>query len=243
MLNYAIDPALLTARIPRGTVLDLHDDRGWVSVVGFIFLDTRVMGVPVPGHRDFEELNLRFYVRRDVPDPARGVEFRRGVAFVKELVPRWAIATIARLVYHEPYEAVSMRHTILRADGVPNRAINAEAALSVGDSVSYEFQLRKEWGEVRGTVASEAGPSVPGSHAHFITEHYWGYTACPDAATAEYEVVHPEWAVHEVKDAALTGDLEALYGPELGRALSRPPDSAFIAVGSEIAVHRGSRVA
>lgn len=239
MLNYAVDPALLRARIPHGTVLDLHDDRCWVSVVGFLFLDTRVMGVPVPGHRDFEELNLRFYVRRDVPDPARGVEFRRGVAFVKELVPRWAIATIARLVYNEPYEAVSMRHTILRADGVPDD----EAALSVGDSVSYGFQIGKGWGEVRGTVASEAGPPVPGSHAHFITEHYWGYTACPDAATAEYEVVHPEWTVHQVKDAALTGDLEALYGPDLGRSLSRPPDSALIAVGSEIAVHRGSRFA
>jgi uncharacterized protein YqjF (DUF2071 family) len=76
MLNYEIDAAVLRPFVPAGTELDAWGGRTFVSVVGFRFLGTRVRGVPVPGHRDFEELNLRFYVRRVADDgPRRGVVF------------------------------------------------------------------------------------------------------------------------------------------------------------------------
>lgn len=107
MLNWRVPPSLLHAYVPSGTELDEWQGHAFVSIVGFLFLNTRVLGVPIPWHRNFEELNLRFYVRRTV-----GGEARRAVTFIKELVPRRAIATVARLAYNEPYEAVPMRHRI-----------------------------------------------------------------------------------------------------------------------------------
>ena len=64
MLNYIVDPALIKRLIPAGTEIDYENGETFVSVVGFLFLDTRLLGVPIPLHRDFEEVNLRFYVRR-----------------------------------------------------------------------------------------------------------------------------------------------------------------------------------
>src|SRR5688572_22928209 len=95
---------MLAALVPHGTALDLWRGRCLVSVVGFRFLDTRVLGVPVPGHRDFDEVNLRFYVRRAHDDGA----LRRGVTFVREIVPRRAIALVARATYNEPYCTLPM---------------------------------------------------------------------------------------------------------------------------------------
>src|SRR6478735_9893003 len=97
MANYEIDPSMLADRVPRGTELDLHEGRCFVSLVGFMFLETRVMGFPVPFHTNFEEVNLRFYVKRKTED-----EVRRGVVFIKEIVPRYAISTVARVMYGEP---------------------------------------------------------------------------------------------------------------------------------------------
>ena len=112
MLNYEIDPAVLATRIPAGCELDFWCGRAFVSVVGFQFLDTRVLGVPIPFHRHFEEVNLRFYVRRVV----EGV-WRRGVVFIEEFVPRWAIAFVARRLYGENYRALPMRHSVGSAIG------------------------------------------------------------------------------------------------------------------------------
>jgi len=241
MLNYAVDPELLAARVPAGTVLDTSEGSHWVSVVGFLFLDTRLKGVPVPFHTDFEELNLRFYVRREVPDETRGQPVRRGVVFVRELVPKPAIALVARLAYNEAYSAVPMNHAIERPGGPRDRL----DPLQPGDTVRYGFRLRgsePEWGEVSATVDGPSASLEPGSHAEFIAKHYWGYARQRDGGTVEYEVTHPPWEAHPVGAHALSGDLETLYGSELGAALSRPADSAFVAVGSEISVGVGRRL-
>src|SRR4030095_3417706 len=106
LANYEVYPEVLHALVPAGTTLDLHEGRCFVSLVGFMFLNTRVLGVPVPFHVNFEEVNLRLYVKRETAD-----ETRRGVCFVKEIVPRRAIAYIARTFYGEPYEAWAMRNS------------------------------------------------------------------------------------------------------------------------------------
>src|SRR5687767_14420287 len=98
MANFRIEPAVLEPFVPRGTRLDMFHGEAYVSLVGFLFRDTRVLGFSFPRHRDFEELNLRFYVVRDVEG-----ESRRGVVFIKELAPRWAVCTIARALYNENY--------------------------------------------------------------------------------------------------------------------------------------------
>ena len=97
MLNFAVDPKILEPLVPSETELDFHEGQTFLSVVGFLFLDTRVIGMPIPLHRDFEEVNLRFYVRRKSAD-----QWRRGVVFVRELVPRAAIAIVARLFMASP---------------------------------------------------------------------------------------------------------------------------------------------
>lgn len=225
MLNYEVDPALLASRVPRGTELDLWNGKTYVSVVGFMFLDTRVRGIAIPFHRNFEELNLRFYVRRT---DARGT--LRGVTFVKELVPRWAIATVARVRYNENYRSVPMRHRF------------EPEALAQGSRVTYEFKHGGRWNALSVRASGPAALAAPGSHEEFITEHYWGYAAQTDGGTVEYQVEHPRWQCFPVDDARFDCDVAALYGPEFAETLARPPVSALLADGSEVIVRQGVRL-
>jgi uncharacterized protein YqjF (DUF2071 family) len=65
MLNYEVDAGLLVPFVPAGTELDDWKDKIFVSLVGFLFLNTKLLGfLPIPMHSNFEEVNLRFYVRR-----------------------------------------------------------------------------------------------------------------------------------------------------------------------------------
>jgi len=219
MLNFALDPGVLAPRVPRGVELDLFRGTCYVSVVGFMFLDTRVMGVPIPFHRNFEELNLRFYVKRET-----GGELRRGVVFIKELVPRFMIAHVARLAYNEPYEAVPMRHTVLPEAGQYRYA--------------WDYAARPCF--VEGTRTAPLEFAAPDSEAAFITEHYWGYTRLRNGATAEYQVEHPTWRTAPLATHRLQADIELLYGPEFGAALRVPPRSALVADGSAIVVRKGA---
>ncbi len=223
MRNVAVDPALLAPLVPRGTTLDLWRGEAIVSLVGFRFVDTRVLGVAVPFHRDFEEVNLRFYVRAE-----RFGESRRGVVFIRELVPRAAIAWAARLGYNEPYRALPMRHRIV-ADG-PTR------------DVRYGWKERGGWTQLRASTEGPPRPLDAGSEAEFITEHYWGYCRQRDGSTLEYQVAHPRWDVWNATACDVDGDLTATYGPALADALRQPPRSAFVAVGSAITVHRPTRL-
>ena len=87
MAQYAVEPATLTPWLPCGLDLDMYQDRCLVSLVGFLFERVRVKGLAIPFHTRFEEVNLRFYVARTESDGTR----KRGVVFIRELVPRAAI--------------------------------------------------------------------------------------------------------------------------------------------------------
>ncbi|HEU0299828.1 MAG TPA: DUF2071 domain-containing protein [Longimicrobium sp.] len=224
MLNYEVDAALLRPLVPAGTELDAWGGVTYASVVGFLFLDTRVLGVPIPFHRDFEELNLRFYVRRRGPEG-----WRRGVVFVKEIVPRLAIAAVARTVYNENYVAMPMRHRV-------------DVSVDAGGTVEYGWRFRGRWCGLRAAVRGPAGPLRAGSEEEFITEHYWGYARQRDGGTVEYQVEHPRWNVWRAESAALECDLARLYGPGFAECLSAPPRSALVADGSPIVVRAGRRL-
>jgi uncharacterized protein len=228
MLNWRVPPALLQPLVPRGTTLDAWQGATYVSVVGFLFRDTRVLGIPVPFHRDFEEVNLRFYVRREV-----GGEMRRAVTFVREIVPRRAIAAVARLAYNEPYVALPMRHRLTNVAG-------SDAAPRL---VEYAWRQPAGWSRLTVEPTGTAAPIAGGSEAEFITEHYWGYTRQRDGGTVEYQVTHPRWRVWAVARATLAADVAPLYGPAFADVLAGPPDSAFLADGSAIAVYRPRRLA
>ena len=48
LANYAVDPALLQPMVPHKTELDLWNDTCYVSLVGFMFVNTRLLGIKVP---------------------------------------------------------------------------------------------------------------------------------------------------------------------------------------------------
>ena len=225
VLNYEVDPGALMGYVPAGTELDDWEGKHYVSVVGLVFVDTRVHGVAVPFHRDFEEINLRFYVRRQV-----GSEVRRGVVFVKEVVPKRAIAVVARVAYNENYVAMPVGHWA-RCDGE-------------GGGCEVGYRWGKAAGECSLSVRVEGEPEelVDGSEEEFITEHYWGYAAQRDGGTLEYEVEHPRWRVWRAREATLDCDAGRLYGGEFADALGGEPASAFLAEGSAVVVRRGVRV-
>jgi uncharacterized protein YqjF (DUF2071 family) len=223
MLNYPIEPALLEPLAPRRLELDEFGSIAYVSVVGFLFLQTRVAGIPFPFHRDFEEVNLRFYVRHRVSEG-----WRRGVVFVREIVPRRAIAKLARLLYGEPYSAFPMTHAIEQGAGKLR--------------CHYEWRRdgRREF--IAAVATGEPQPIEPGSFAEFITEHFWGYTARAGRCR-QYQVEHPSWRVWHATDAQFEADIAGLYGADFVATLSSPPVSAFIAEGSAVSVRRGSPLA
>ena len=217
--NYEVDPAVLTGRVPRGTELDLQDGKCFVSLVGFMFLETRVLGIPIPFHINFEEVNLRFYTKRET-----GTETRRAVCFVKEIVPRWAIATVARVIYGEPYECWQMNHE------------------STESSVRYSWS--KGGVENRLAVEIDKNLGVPdaGSHGEFIIEHYWGYTSRSGGRVDEYKVEHPKWELFSVKNETIDVDFGKTFGEEFAFLSGEKPYSVLLAKGSEIAVYQGERI-
>lgn len=225
MLNYEIDPGLVQSRLPAGTEIDYWNGRTFVSLVGFRFLQTRVLGVPVPFHVNFDEVNLRFYVRHKYEG-----EWRRGVVFIKEIVPRTAIALVARGVYNEQYVALPMRSSIdLPEESRPS------------GSVTYGWKWNGAWNEVSAKISGQPCPIEEGSEAEFITEHYWGYASQRNGSTLEYGVEHPRWNAWRADDSSVSGEVATFYGPEFSSVLQRSPSSAFVADGSAILVRQAGR--
>lgn len=224
MINYEIEPAALISYVPRGTELDTWNGKTFVSMVGFMFLETRVMRLRIPFHSSFEEVNLRFYVKRKTD-----AGWRRGVVFIKEIVPRRAIAAVARLIYNENYVAMSMRHLIEIGQSNSNRS----------GVVEYGWLHAGRWNHLRVRTIGEAEPLAAGSEEEFITEHYWGYAAQPSGGAVEYQVEHPPWLVWQVAEPSLDCDAESIYGKRFADALKSKPSSAFLALGSDVIVRRG----
>jgi uncharacterized protein len=224
MLNYEVDSALLRSYIPAGTVLDSFQGRTYVSLVGFQFRRTKLFGIlPVPFHTDFDEVNLRFYVRRKEEQ-----EERRGVVFIAEIVPKRAIAQLARFAYGENYVSLPMDHAISEA--------------GTTKALEYRWRLKGAWCNLHARSTIAPGPAEERSLEQFITEHYWGYSKRRDGDTLEYEVEHVPWKVWVSTEAGFEGDASAIYGFDLGKIIQRPPDSAFIAEGSSVSVFRGQRI-
>jgi len=220
MINYTVDLGVLLPHLPTGTQIDLWQGRAYVSLVGFRFLNTRVLGVPIPFHRNFDEVNLRFYIRRRI-----GNEWRKGVVFVKEIVPRWAIAFVARTIYNENYVCHAMRNSV-----------------NIPGEVKYEWRHNGSWEHIAATTVGEPiAPSVD-SKETFITEHYWGYAKQRDGSTMEYAVEHPAWRVWRCESPKFMADAGRLYGEAFAPYLNASPASAFLAEGSPVVVRRGVRL-
>jgi uncharacterized protein len=223
MLNYEVDGKLLRDFVPPGTVLDSFHGKTYISLVGFQFRHTKLFGsLGIPFHADFDEVNLRFYVRRKEDH-----EERRGVVFIAEIVPKWMVARIARLAYGENYICLPMKHQI-SADGA-------------GKTAEYAWQRDGAWSKLYAHASVAPKPAQNGSLEQFITEHYWGYSVKGNDSL-EYHVSHVPWKLWSSATAGLEGDVRDLYGPELGKVLQYRPDFAFIAEGSPVVVFAGRKI-
>jgi hypothetical protein len=225
MLNFEVDPSVLLPHLPKGAELDDRDGLHYLSLVAFLFLDTHVLGLPALFHQNFEEVNLRFYVRRRVGD-----EVRSGVVFIREMVPLFLVAETAKLTYNEPYRTVPMQHTLVKTNG----ELQTIEYLFGGGRDCCRFALH---------VDGPASEMDRGSLEEFLSERAWGYTTQRDGGTVEYKVDHPRWRVWSSANHELDGPLEKFYDPPFPTILSRAPSSAFIADGSAVAVHMPERIA
>lgn len=222
--NYAIDRHVLEPLVPYGTELDEFEGVCYGSLVGFYFQRVKMFGqIAVPFHREFEEFNLRFYVRRKT---ASG--WKRGVVFVKEIVPKLAITLVARTLYGEPYATHPMRHKWQ----------------TKGDTqhIGYEWKVGADWNYIRVSADRVGHALIPESEEAFITEHYWGYTGRGASRTSEYEVVHPQWNIHTVSDYDVNCNVPRLYGAAFAPFFEQQPHSVFLADGSAVAIKSGAVV-
>jgi len=224
MLNYEVDPEVLKPYLPYATELDLWQGKALVSMVGFLFQDTKVLGVKWPFHVNFEEVNLRFYVKH-----FDGEKWQRGAVFVSEIVPKPIISAIANTLYKEHYSAMPMRHSIISNDHSQTQFL-------------YEWKLKGKWNKLGATVSNHFEDILPGSPEEFIFEHYWGYNIWNEAVTMEYQVEHVSWQVARVTQPVFEADVAALYGEEFVPFLTAKPYSAFFARGSDIVVRMGTKI-
>jgi uncharacterized protein YqjF (DUF2071 family) len=222
IVNYEVDPALLQSFLPHKTELDFWNGTCYVSLVGFMFCNTRLKGISIPFHTTFEEVNLRFYVRYNNPVEN---EWKRGVVFIKEIVPKPALAFVANTIYNENYQSMPMQHAWLHNENEL--------------TVEYRWKLQ-EWNMMRVVTEPETSIIDEGSEAEFITEHYWGYTKLNKAKTSEYQVEHPRWNVYNVKDFSVAVDFAKVYGSQFDFLKRQNAKSVFLAEGSEIKVRSGS---
>ncbi len=221
MFNYEIDPNVLAKHIPAGTEIDFFDGKALISVVGFLFKDTKVMGVRWPWHINFEEANLRYYVKR-----LDGKQWKRGVGFVSEIVPKLVVTFMANLLYNEHYSTARMNHRINRT----------EKTLEV----EYCWQKKNQYQNViRVSAAPLSAEIKPGSEEEFIFEHYFGYNQLSASSIIEYAVHHPRWETFPVKDYLIDCDIENLYGKEFVPFITgKEPHSVLLAKGSAVTVDK-----
>jgi uncharacterized protein YqjF (DUF2071 family) len=217
MLNYRIPAEILTPFLPKGTELDLFEGHALASVVGFLFNDTKVLGIKWPFHTNFEEVNLRVYIKR-----FDGIKWKRGVAFISEIVPKHMITWMANGLYNEHYRTMPMKHTLH----------NENEYLQL----NYEWQHQQQWNNLKVKALNRPTPIVEGSEAEFIFEHFWGYNQLNKNTTVEYGVEHPRWEVYPVTYHEYNCDVAAIYGKEFIPYLSAPPHSAMLAKGSAVTI-------
>ncbi len=225
MINFEVDPKILQLYLPPYTELDLFEEKALVSVVGFLFNNTKVMGIQWPSHTNFDEVNLRFYVKH-----FDGLQWKRGAAFISEIVPKPIIATTANILYNEHYSTAKMFHNIRK---VNNKLL-----------VEYNWKKkRRSWNSIEIQATNQLEDIVPGSEAEFILEHYYGYNQLNKNTTIEYAVEHPRWQVYPVTSYLLKCDVEHLYGAAFVPFIKDvTPHSIFLAKGSDIIVRKPVKI-
>ena len=216
MANYEIDPGILKKYIPGGTELDRWNNKYYVSLVGFMFLKTKLRGISIPFHANFPEVNLRFYVRY-----RSGNAWKRGVVFINEFVPKPAITFVANSLYKERYATCAMKHKWEIAEQL---------------IIGYYWKKNNKWHKLEVVADPKLTEIKPGGEEEFITEHYWGYSSVDKNKTGEYEVAHPRWNIYPIENYDIDCDFKKLYGNDFEILDHLQPASVFLAEGSPVTI-------
>lgn len=222
LLTYAVDPSLLDSHLPKGLELDIYKGKAYVSFVAFEFLNTRVKGIPIPFHINFPEVNLRFYVKHST----KNGEERRGVVFIKELVPKYMIALVANKVYNEPYQAIPMKGKSFARD---DKIIMDYEMMMGGQLHAWKFIAKNK-------------PFMPPANSteHFFKEHEWGFGTNHKGQTMFYRVEHPHWRTYPLEERfELKVDFGMIYGDKWSFLNHQIPYNIMVAEGSDIKVFPG----
>ena len=223
MINYEVNPKILEKYVPKGTEIDFWNGKCYISFIGFLFENVRVLGIKIPFHSDFEEVNLRFYVRRF----ENGV-WKRGAVFISEIVRKYAISFVSNTFYNEHYSTLPMKHTLRMHTS--------------SREFMYQWKVNNNWNIIH--VKTEKNPIeiAIDSEAEFITEHYFGYTKINENETFEYQVTHPRWLQYKVIQNNSIIDFEGVYGKEFAFVKDLQPTSVFLAVGSAITIEDKKKI-
>ena len=216
-INYEVDPSILKEHVPFGTELDTFDGKCFVSVIAFLFMDTKVLGIKVPYHVNFPEVNLRFYVRYN-----DNGTWKRGAVFIKEIVPKPLITLVANTLYNENYVTYPMDYTWTETEKTR--------------SVDYRWKVNNKWQYVLITAVLESQEISAGNEMEFITEHYWGYAGVSKKKTNQYEVTHPRWKHYPVISTDYVINFKGLYGEKFSHLKDTKPSSVFLIDGSAITI-------
>lgn len=217
MANYEVPAAVLEKYLPKGVELDLYNNKAYVSLVGFLFKNVKIFKVPIPFLGTFEEVNLRFYVKRE----SNGKTYR-GVVFINETVPYRAVAFVANLLYKEHYVVIPTKHKW------------SEDAIS--KTIKYDWLVKNKWNTVEVTAKNELRNMLEGSFEEFIFEHYIGYSKVSDTSTESYNINHPKWKTYQVLNADVKCNFEDNYGKDFAFLNHSTPEVVYLAKGSNISV-------
>lgn len=223
LINYEIDAKILEKYVPNGTELDFWDNKCYISLVGFMFEDVKLLGLKIPLHTNFEEVNLRFYVKQFEEG-----KWKRGVVFIKEIVPKLALKIVANTVFKENYETLPMKHKVIENENTFN--------------FTYDWKKDQKWNSIALETEKNLIKIEENSEAQFITEHYFGYTKVNHTKTFEYEVKHPIWEQYNVLNSKIDVDFKATYGDEFGFMKDLIPTSIILAKGSKVSVENKIKI-
>ena len=217
MANYEIEPSALAPYLPKGVELDYYNNKTYVSLVGFMFKNTRLFGVPIPFFGSFEEINLRFYVKK-----VENRKIKKGVVFINETVPFKIVALLANKLYKEHYISIPTKNSI---DITENK------------DIKYEWKINNRWNSLAVKSDTNKYKIEQGTIEEFIFERYFGFTKLSDISTQEYQIHHPKWMTHEILNTHIDCDFRSMYGEAFAGLENQTPDSIIIAEGSLVSVN------
>ena len=217
MANYEIEPSTLAPYLPKGVELDFYNNKTYVSLVGFMFKNTRLFGLPIPFFGSFEEINLRFYVKK-----IENRKIKKGVVFINETVPFKIVAVLANKLYKEHYISIPTKNSI---DITENK------------DIKFEWKINDRWNSLAVKSDTNKYKIEQGTIEEFIFERYFGFTKLSDISTQEYKIHHPKWMTHKILNSQIDCDFRSMYGDSFSILNNQTPDSILLAEGSQVSVN------